>query len=134
MNKNLFTAFQEPQIILDPLAAKTETDTFGKLTQKMNHGVNNFHQIPRYQIKQCSKHYKYECEKIASSLTELGVISCLPVWPDIISFPKSFLSKHKEYQNKRNEVNLSQVDLEGIRQHMDVILYGLLDEVSHLQK
>lgn len=34
----------------------------------------------------------------------------------------------------RDEVKLSQEDLEGIRQRMDVVSYAMLAEVSHFQK
>ncbi|KAL1475428.1 hypothetical protein MTO96_019634 [Rhipicephalus appendiculatus] len=72
MGTNLFAAFQVPQISLDPLAVETKADTFGKLTQKMDDGVNHLYKTSQDQIKKCSKHYKYECEKIASSLKELA--------------------------------------------------------------
>lgn len=183
MGTNLFAAFQVPQSSLEPLAVETKADTFGKLTQKMDDGVNHLYKTSQDQIKKCSKHYKYECEKIASSLKELasafdlekslpaaqltealkhteetykhiGIMyetklqryweslgdvlfmykGVLAVWPDIVSFHKSFLSKHKEYQKMRDEVKLSQEDLEGIRQRMDVVSYAMLAEVSHFQK
>lgn len=34
----------------------------------------------------------------------------------------------------RDEVKLSQEDLEGIRQRMDVVSYAVLAEVSHFQR
>lgn len=183
MGTNLFAAFQVPQTNLDPLAVETKADTFGKLTQKMDDGVNHLYKTSQDQIKKCSKHYKYECEKIASSLKELASAfelekslpaaqltealkhteetykhigsmyetklqryweslgdvlfmykGVLAVWPDIVSFHKTFLSKHKEYQKMRDEVKLSQEDLEGIRQRMDVVSYAMLAEVSHFQR
>ncbi|KAH7970467.1 hypothetical protein HPB49_007484 [Dermacentor silvarum] len=183
MGTNLFAAFQVPQVSLDPLAVETKVDTFGKLAQKMDDGVNHLYKTSQDQIKKCSKHYKYECEKIASSLKELASAfdlekslpaaqltealkhteetykhigfmyesklqhyweslgdvlfmykGVLAVWPDIVSFHKSFLSKHKEYQKMRDEVKLSQEDLEGIRQRMDVVSYAVMAEVSHFQR
>lgn len=184
MGTNLFAALQVPQNSLDPLIVEGKVDSFGKFTQKMDEGVNHLYKTSQDQIKKCSKHYKYECEKIASSLKELASAfdlekSSLPaaqltealkhteetykhigsmydtklqryweslgdvlfmykgvlaVWPDIISFHKTFQSKHKEYQKMRDEVKLSQEDLEGIRQRMDVVSYATLAEVSHFQK
>ncbi|XP_077499424.1 sorting nexin 33-like protein SH3PX1 isoform X1 [Amblyomma americanum] len=183
MGTNLFAAFQVPQVNLDPLIVEGKADSFSKFTQKMDDGVNHLYKTSQDQIKKCSKHYKYECEKIASSLKELAnafdlekslpaaqltealkhteetykVIGnmyesklqhhweslgdllfmykgVLAVWPDILSFHKTFLSKHKEYQKMRDEVKLSQEDLEGIRQRMDVVSYAMLAEVSHFQQ
>lgn len=184
MGTNLFAALQVPQNSLDPLIVEGKVDSFGKFTQKMDEGVNHLYKTSQDQIKKCSKHYKYECEKIASSLKELASAfdlekSSLPaaqltealkhteemykhigsmydtklqryweslgdvlfmykgvlaVWPDIVSFHKTFQSKHKEYQKMRDEVKLSQEDLEGIRQRMDVVSYATLAEVSHFQK
>lgn len=184
MGTNLFAALEVPQNSLDPLIVEGKVDSFGKFTQKMDEGVNHLYKTSQDQIKKCSKHYKYECEKIASSLRELASAfdlekSSLPaaqltealkhteetykhigsmydtklqryweslgdvlfmykgvlaVWPDIVSFHKTFQSKHKEYQKMRDEVKLSQEDLEGIRQRMDVVSYATLAEVSHFQK
>lgn len=184
MGTNLFAALQVPQNSLDPLIVEGKVESFSKFTQKMDEGVNHLYKTSQDQIKKCSKHYKYECEKIASSLKELASAfdlekSSLPaaqltealrhteetykhigsmydtklqryweslgdvlfmykgvlaVWPDIVSFHKTFQSKHKEYQKMRDEVKLSQEDLEGIRQRMDVVSYATLAEVSHFQK
>lgn len=184
MGTNLFAALQVPQNSLDPLIVEGKVESFSKFTQKMDEGVNHLYKTSQDQIKKCSKHYKYECEKIASSLKELASAfdlekSSLPaaqltealkhteetykhigsmydtklqryweslgdvlfmykgvlaVWPDIISFHKTFQSKHKEYQKMRDEVKLSQEDLEGIRQRMDVVSYATLAEVSHFQR
>uniref|UniRef100_A0A023GCX1 Putative sorting nexin n=1 Tax=Amblyomma triste TaxID=251400 RepID=A0A023GCX1_AMBTT len=183
MGTNLFAAFQVPQLNLDPLIVEGKADSFSKFTQKMDDGVNHLYKTSQDQIKKCSKHYKYECEKIASSLKELANAfdlekslpaaqltealkhteetykhigsmyesklqhhweslgdllfmykGVLAVWPDILSFHKTFLSKHKEYQKMRDEVKLSQEDLEGIRQRMDVVSYAMLAEVSHFQQ
>lgn len=184
MGTNLFAALQVPQNSLDPLIVEGKVESFSKFTQKMDEGVNHLYKTSQDQIKKCSKHYKYECEKIASSLKELASAfdlekSSLPaaqltealkhteetykhigsmydtklqryweslgdvlfmykgvlaVWPDITSFHKTFQSKHKEYQKMRDEVKLSQEDLEGIRQRMDVVSYATLAEVSHFQK
>uniref|UniRef100_A0A023FKC5 Putative sorting nexin-9 pediculus us corporis sorting nexin-9 n=1 Tax=Amblyomma cajennense TaxID=34607 RepID=A0A023FKC5_AMBCJ len=183
MGTNLFAAFQVPQVNLDPLIVEGKADSFSKLTQKMDDGVNHLYKTSQDQIKKCSKHYKYECEKIASSLKELANAfdlekslpsaqltealrhteetykligsmyesklqhhweslgdllfmykGVLAVWPDILSFHKTFLSKNKEYQKMRDDVKLSQEDLEGIQQRMDVVSYAMLAEVSHFQQ
>lgn len=179
----LFAALNVPPGNLDPIIVESQVESFGKFAQKMDEGVNHLYKTTQDQMKKCSKHYKLECEKIASSLKELatafelekslpsaqlteavrhteetyrniGVMydtrlrhfwesmgdilfmykGVLAVWPDIVSFHKSFLNKHKEYQKMRDEVKLSQEELEGIRQRMDVVSYATLAEISNFQR
>lgn len=98
-----------------------------QLTEAIRHTEDTYRDIgDMYETKLC--HY---WESMGDMLFMYkGVLAS---WPDIISFHKSFLSKHKEFQKMRDEVKLSQEDLEGIRQRMDVVSYATLAEVSHFQ-
>lgn len=106
---------------------KTSPDS-SSLTDAIQHTGSTYEKIGAMYDSEL----KHNWEAMGDVLYEYKGI--LAVWPEIISFHKSFLNKNREYHKPRGEEKLSAEELEGIEHRTDVVSYATMAEMSHFQR
>ncbi|XP_064476417.1 sorting nexin lst-4-like [Ornithodoros turicata] len=105
---------------------KTQRST--QLTEALKHTGDTYRSVgDMYENK-----LKHCFEAMGDVLYEYKGI--LAVWPEVISYHKSFLNKNREYHKLRDEAKLSADELDGINQRTDVVSFATMAEISHFQQ